>query len=305
MQTYRIKITMASPSLTAWQADTLFGHLCWALVRREGEAGLHHMLDRYRDNNPPLILSDGFPDDLLPRPLLPAKLRKEGELADQIAATRRAQEDKRSEWYTTNEFSQSLQGGHVHGQAAVSKTSSFYTLHNQVNRASGTTGGDDSGHLFSLTGEWTEQRIVYIKVADDCDVDWRELLNDLQKMGFGKRKSVGYGAIESGRSMRRLQVFHCRQRLNGFVSLSSFVPAKTDPIDGYWKTDVKYGKLGEERAVSSHPFKYPLVRILPGAVFHTSTPPKPFYGRLVEDIAPQSPDVVQYGFAFVVPIRID
>ena len=41
----------------------------------------------------------------------------------------------------------------------------------------------------------------------------------------------------------------------------------------------------------------------PGAIFRTDAP-KPWYGRLVENIAPADPAVVQYAYAFTVPVRM-
>jgi len=64
---------------------------------------------------------------------------------------------------------------------------------------------------------------------------------------------------------------------------------------------IKYGKLGEEKTYCGQPFKKPLIMLKPGAVFRTANV-KPFYGRLVEDIAYGDPSVVQYGLAFPVPI---
>ena len=76
---------------------------------------------------------------------------------------------------------------------------------------------------------------------------------------------------------------------------------KGDPTDGAYKIMIKYGKLGEEKTYCGQPFKKPLIMLRPGAVFRTS-PVKPYYGRLVEDVAYSDSSVVQYGFAFSVPI---
>ena len=37
---HRITLTPRSPWRTPWQADTLFGMLCWACARAEGPAAL-------------------------------------------------------------------------------------------------------------------------------------------------------------------------------------------------------------------------------------------------------------------------
>lgn len=91
---------------------------------------------------------------------------------------------------------------------------------------------------------------------------------------------------------------------NGFMTLSSFYPSENDPVEGLYETFVKYSKLGEEFTFCRNPFKRPLVMIKTGSVFKTDGHPKEFYGRMIEEIAPAKPEVVHYGFAFVVPIYI-
>src|SRR5258708_10905460 len=65
---YRLRPT------TAWatpiEADSLFGALCWEIVRRQSEADLLRVLHRFRKGDPPFVLSNAFPGDLLPRPLV-------------------------------------------------------------------------------------------------------------------------------------------------------------------------------------------------------------------------------------------
>lgn len=60
MEALRIDLAVRSRLETPLQADTLFGHLCWALRYLEGEDRLRNFLAAYQ-NSPPLILSDGFP----------------------------------------------------------------------------------------------------------------------------------------------------------------------------------------------------------------------------------------------------
>ena len=69
-------------------------------------------------------------------------------------------------------------------------------------------------------------------------------------------------------------------------------------------SSVKYGRLGGEFTFSGKPFKKPLIMIERGSVFGVNGPIAPFYGRMVEDIAPVKPKVVQYGYAFAVPAKI-
>jgi hypothetical protein len=44
MQLFRVRLELGSASASPWQADTLFGHLCWSIVRHRGEAALEALL---------------------------------------------------------------------------------------------------------------------------------------------------------------------------------------------------------------------------------------------------------------------
>ena len=87
----------------------------------------------------------------------------------------------------------------------------------------------------------------------------------------------------------------------GIVRLSNWVPAHDDPQVGFYSTLVKYGKLGAELAVSENPFKFPLLMLTAGSSFYVEGEVKDYYGRLVTGIAPGAPQVVQYGYALVIP----
>jgi CRISPR-associated protein Csm4 len=90
---------------------------------------------------------------------------------------------------------------------------------------------------------------------------------------------------------------------NGFVSLSPFVPAQNDPVDGVYKTIVKYGKLGENYALCGNPFKKPLLLLKADSVFKTPDTPKEYYGGIINGTASAKPEVVQFAYAFAVPMK--
>src|SRR5207248_2623978 len=172
MRLYKSTLTLGSASATLWQADTIFGHLCWKLLRRGSEAELNKFLELYEQGQPPILLSDGFPGNYLPRPLAPSS-------------------------------------------------------------------GDDQSQLTK------RERVERRRVANGHLDEVRNFLNELQATGYGKRKTVGYGRIESF-TLEEFDGFTEVPDADGFVTLSRFVPAPADPTDGFWRAVVKYGKLGEE-----------------------------------------------------------
>jgi CRISPR-associated protein Csm4 len=306
MRTYAIQLSVPSGFITHWHADTVWGHLCWAAQRHEGFsnfAGAAGFIDLYRSGEPPLIISDAFPAGYLPAPAnLRAVFDQAGEALD---ASRYAllKQVKGLEFITLAEF-QNYRAGQTfavkdHGKPLRSAV----TLHNQINRFTNTTG--NSGSLFELDEQFAAggRLTIYARLAGGFEEDARRLFELVSAGGFGKKKSTGKGAF----AVEGFEVFSgfdaSGSGANGFVSLSHFVPAKGDPPDGVYKTVVKYGKLGEEKTFCGNPFKKPLVMLKPGAVFRTAEV-KPWYGRLVENIAYIDPSVVQYAYAFAVPLAM-
>jgi CRISPR-associated protein Csm4 len=316
MQTYRATLRPQGATRSPWQADTLFGHLCWLLYYTEGEVALHDLLDRYRTGAPPLLFSDGFPGDWLPRPLLPHLPGEHGPKAESIAAMRAAKQEQHVRWISLEEFEALRRGETIALTPRTDVSHVRPTLKNQINRLTGgTTLLEDipgaGGNLYTVeerafvdtSGLHPEGVDVAIYVRAE-DAAWAERarawLEQLSQSGYGARKSVGYGHF----TLERWEPFPMLDTApvgaNGFISLSNWVPAHADPTEGFYHTLVKYGKLGETLANSENPFKFPLIMLTAGASFYAE-PLRAWYGRLVTNIAPAAPQVVHYGYAFAVP----
>ena len=70
MNLYKLIYEIKSPVITPFQADTIFGHLCWAIRYVKEEEKLVKFLENFEYRNPPIILSDGLPKNFLPKPIL-------------------------------------------------------------------------------------------------------------------------------------------------------------------------------------------------------------------------------------------
>ncbi|MBI5194803.1 MAG: hypothetical protein HZA10_00605 [Nitrospirae bacterium] len=305
MKTYRLKIKPQGSFLTLWQADTVFGNLCWIMAWREGGDTLKEFLAEYKNGNPAVVLSDGMPGDFLPSPAHLSLVEQKGE---GFAAYKKAKELKKVGWLTPEIF-QSVRNGNLDiNPAQDAKTfKTFITLHSSINRISGTTG--EEGSLFELEEHAlseSEQFIsIYLKIKDGWEEKVFALFKNLSLTGYGKKKSVGKGAFDIIGQLELFHGFNDFKGSNGFMSLSNFVPAKNDPTDGFYKTLVKYGKLGGEFTFCGKPFKKPLMMLTYGSSFKVNGNIKPFYGRMVENIAPVKSEVVQYGYSFAVPVRLE
>lgn len=319
MLTYCAILRPGAATLTPWLADTLFGHLCWMELHRNGEAALKEFLKPFVDHSPAFILSDGFPAGSLPRPMLPGAKHGSAEpKSQQIMGMMEAKRVKNIRLVKLEEFNALRRGEEISLARPQVKASARAVLKNQINRLTGTTTGEKDepggGNLYSLeelaildtSGEKPRGSEIcfFIKTIDE---EWAKrvegLLNELAMSGYGAKKSTGYGQFSLS-SFSSFNGFDELPGANGFISLSNWVPAQQDPTEGFYNTLVKYGKLGENLAASENPFKFPLVMLAAGSSFYTEGPPSEYYGRMVEWLAPAATQVVQYGFAFAVPAHL-
>lgn len=117
MQWFEIQLKVRTALGTLLSADTLFGHLCWAVRYQQGESALQEFLSACRCQEPPLILSDPFPNGFWPMPHLPRLTpRQEEALLAEIQKKKIADLKKnlpdcpvfeqlhKNEWETLNEI---------------------------------------------------------------------------------------------------------------------------------------------------------------------------------------------------------
>lgn len=297
MKTYRISLTAHSAALTPFHADTIFGHLCWVVAYEEGMAGVTKFLQPFKDGDPPFILSDGFPGNFLPKPL---------SVDFTVDDPDERKEIRKADLILFEDFFLMQKGMKFSYRKVDVPIKTSLTIHNTVNRLSNTTLTE--GGLYSLEESCLAPDVhitIYIKAKDGEETRVEELFRALSNTGYGRKKSIGKGHFSLAGHIEEFKGFdEVRNQANGFVTLSSFCPEKGDPIEGFYKTFVKYGKLGEEFTFSGNPFKKPMVMIRTGSVFSTGAPPKEVCGRMVEGVSPSRGEVLQYGYAFPIPMML-
>ena len=93
-------------------------------------------------------------------------------------------------------------------------------------------------------------------------------------------------------------------RPNAALLLGPCVPAENDPVDGFWDIYAKEGRLGGHWASGHYnPCKKPVTMLRSGSVLMSETP-ETFYGRIVEGIHPDLSEVMHYGLAPALPVRL-
>jgi CRISPR-associated protein Csm4 len=293
MKTYALTITAASPHLTPFQADTVFGHLCWAVAHRDGDEGIKRFLEPFLAGAPPFVLSDGFPEGWVAKPALFEQMLMDPSVKKKA---------KKSVYITVKDF-KSFQNGKAELHPSDPSWSRTLSKHNRIDRETGRTPEKGQGGLYTLEETFIPRVVIYIKANDEATKGQvAELFEILSLTGFGKKKAIGKGQF-TVESVKECDEFAGPADADGFVTLSGFCPAAGDPVDGAYRTFVKFGKLGEEFTYCGNPFKRPLLMVTSGSVFKTNGQPKEYYGRMVKDVSKAKPEAVQYAYAFAVPVK--
>jgi CRISPR-associated protein Csm4 len=306
MEVFRLKIRPYTSFITPWHSDSIFGALCWVIQKSEGEEELRKVLDKFIEGNPPFIISNGFPGDLFPRPLISRVKKIDGNgLSKQklLQIVREGKQIKKIEYLTLEEFNELIYGGNLKIHFRPKPYADVAVMHKMINRMTGTTA--EGGELFNTVERFSNINYwsIYIKTEKEWAAQIKKWFGLLGKTGFGKRKSVGKGSFEV-EGFEAFDDFKRPEDPNAFVVLSNYIPSSCDPVHGFYRTFMKYGKLDGEFAIEGDPFKTPLLMIPPGAVFMDS-PVRNYYGRMVEGVSNNYPHVVHYGYGFTLPIHLN
>jgi CRISPR-associated protein Csm4 len=303
MNIYRVKLKLKSSHITPWHSDTIMGSLCWILAQQEGEQRLAEFLKHYRDGDLPFVVSNCFPGDLLPKPMAGNFIgMQQVSKKEALEHADRAKESKKTELVALAEFNAIINNQATDISPKKNMAMEIGIMHNQINRLSGTTA---DGSLYQQHEIFWQQPYLslYAGIAAGWEEKFLALMEKLSLKGYGKRVSIGKGIFQL-EDFSQFNDFRTPENANAIVVLANFVPRANDPVEGQYKTFVKYGKLGQSFATGKNPFKKPLIMIKPGAVFWTDEP-KMTYGRLVNGISEEFPEVVQFGYTLAVPAAIE
>jgi len=279
MDPWRFRLELAGPYGTPWASGTLFGQLCWAMLRRDGsDERLVRKLAALRERQEVFLLSDVLPADLLPRPLLPPP---------PFDPARAAEHKKRKKlgFVRRDHF--------LRHRAALSEASLEAGLeagpgdaehrlaHNTIDRQRGTV--IEPGGLWFLDEWWpkAEQRArdLYVRTSWPID-EVEDLLAAVGSWGFGRDSSFGRGRFRIlGKEAERELFDYTGDR---YVSLSH--GCWTEELEApRYKLGTHFGKLAIEAAMAcGRPWKRPILLMKPGATF-AARGDGPF-GRWLEEI---------------------
>ena len=305
--TIRPKVPFGSPLL----GETLFGQLCWAILRLYGKERLEALLDGYCAGRPFAVVADAFPKGCIPLPALPSQFWAQHDNADRKYL-------KKKTWLPLAELSEPLSRwrdlSYTDAEAAQRFSSDSSSLritgprvHNTINRRTLTTGtGVFAPYMKSDT--WFNQNVplcVQI-VLDETRIDRAEFAQALEYVGlsgFGRDASVGLGKYEmEGEpevlSAPRAAKVHITLASCVLSSVPDILPAKT-----YYKARTHFGRHGDVLAVAGAPFKRPVLLAAAGACVETKLPTSAeFFGCGIGGISPSQPQAVHQGCAPVIAV---
>ena len=309
---HRATIALHTPFGTPLAGDTLFGQLCWALREAAGNDALDTALEGYTQGKPWLVVSDGFPAECLPRPTLPQIFEPE-----RAADARKAAKKKR--WLpvtrSAEPMRQLLTDGLLTDAEAYGKAPRIASqAHNTLNRLTGTTGeGEFAPYTQAQTFFAAGQRIdVYLVIDSERSSAEQiaQLLGAVGATGFGRDASTGLGKF----SVETLAACSLpgHPQANAYWTLAPCAPQGQgfDGARSYWKVLTRFGRHGNEHALSGTPFKTPILLAATGAVFSSAgeLASRAFIGHgLGGDgtLSKAEPATVHQGYAPVVPLLLE
>lgn len=296
MDLYKIKLRPKSSYITAWKANQLFGAICWAVRYTEGPAALSSFLQFYINGSPPVVLSNGFPGDYLPRPVLPPpELKERLPKAEAIEAMAVQKHSKAISLLTLEEFNAILSGRRAELTEHIRQTEvQVVSYHNQIDRITGASA--EEGGLYTLAETYIPSHIaIYALIEDDYVEKFSRWVQVAGEIGIGKRRSIGKGAF-TVEDIRPFNGFDFPENANAFIALADFVPKAGDPCRGFYRLSTIYGRLAGQFAVAHNPFKTPVISIAAGSTFFTKDSVRPFYGCVVTGVSMSHPEVLHYGY---------
>jgi len=323
MKTYILKLKQKSGLLTDLQSDTIYGHFCWRLKEKFGVNALDKFLDLYKNQKPVFLLSDGLlevnNDIYFPLPLIFENLETKTNKFEKVLDFVDRKRKKERTYLTLSELNHFLSTGEIKLNE-LNSGSSDHRKHKkqkstkriieeslrvsvQIDRISFSSA---EGKLFSYKPKFSRHDVFYvvlIKVLDEnnySEFHCEEILEETFIIGFGKKKSSGYGQFD----VVDYSEFSSIQEASGsnyFLVLGNYLPSNDDMISPInYDINIKYGRFGEELALSANPFKNPIVFLTAGSCFKTKNK-KDFYGRITTqgEISAVNDFAVQFGIPFI------
>ncbi|MFZ2323280.1 MAG: RAMP superfamily CRISPR-associated protein [Ignavibacteriaceae bacterium] len=316
---YKLSLKQKSGLLSELQSDTIFGHFCWRLKDKYGEETLKNFLHKYSVSKPVFTISNGMLEKngvtYFNKPKMQTPFKYEVKTKKDRIKDSLLYKELRSRDYITLEQLNLFLNNKVEdynksfeSPADIPKMFSEVRVNIQIDRQ---TSGSAEGKLFNLNPSYSQDQstiAVFVKEIDDKEFENYkviEILKSVFEIGYGKKKSSGFGEFEVG-PINEINNIKEPANSNGFISFSNYLPSNDDKIaNAFYDINVKYGKFGEEHANINNPFKKPIVFLTAGSCFVTDIK-QDYYGRCTDEseISDYFPKAIQNGVAFSLNFKL-
>jgi CRISPR-associated protein Csm4 len=309
---FRIRLRLTAPLGTPMVSGTLFGHLCWAYFDRHGEAALVDWLEAMEQGErAPFLISDAFPAEHLPRPLLAPEIPNDDLSPDEA---RRRKQRRKAMLVRRDDFLKLRSRATVEREwldhVVESKPSLLVQhAHNVIDRLRQTT--PERAGLWFIEDDWgfcvLPERDLYVQ-TDLEQAELAELFRIVGENGFGRDVTYGRGlfSVEAVAIERELA-----EPLEGadvrLVSLSHGC-LTANMGEARWQRTTHFGKLaaraeGQPGAdgTPARPWKKPLLLLRPGCTFRP-VDDGPF-GALLDRVHLDLPQVRFNAWHLAIPYR--
>ena len=316
MKTVKYTLKPIGPFASPLLGDTLFGQLCWTIVRAEGEAALNQLLAGYAQK-PFVVFSDAFPADHLPKPTLPTMY-----FGPSAQNPKERKVLKRKQWMPLDALSRPLDEWLAFAktdQDLLAEVNSAQTqishwqrhMHNSIDRRTGTT-GEVGFAPYAVEELWFAQKIcldIYA-IVDEQQISADkiyEYLVRIGELGYGKDANIGAGRFNIEKKQAEPLPQH--NNSNAVLTLANVAPQGLPlrPAGCFYQPFTRYGRHGDW-AVLVNPFKSPILMAKTGAVLTPAEPMSaPFIGQALGgngEISKIIPQTVHQGYAPVVHIHL-
>lgn len=323
---YTLAITFTSSLGSKLQSDTIFGHICWAWRYIKSENDLRIFLNTYDEASiPPLLVSNGFPLDYLPKPILPPVTQEEIQATvkdDRIEASHKIATIKKLdiipnvilEGFIRNPITPpalflAIYDKYKPVMKAMEGRQIVMVQHNTIDRIKGSV---REGGLYAQEDTFFEPGSdsfqMYLRTNYFSEKDLNSIFKYISIEGFGRDGSTGKGHFDF--TLNKSINLPESENPNAFMTLSSYIPTADDPVKGFYQIVHKYGKLGGHYAkgvaeVQNNPFKVPLIMFSAGSTFFDREYRKyKTYGRLLDRMH-HNKHIRHYAYAFPMGIHIE
>lgn len=294
MKRIKVKIKPLTNFSSTILGETLFGQICWQIRVEQGEDFLRQILQGYTQGAPFLIVSDAFPQNCLPMPLLPSNFwNMDGQ---DLKAS------KKKVWIETKFLSKPIRDWKKFAITDLACSRSSVQTHNTIDRYTGTTGTGQFAPFNSTVRTYPKDTLldVYLLVIEELEKIVLDCIKSIGLFVFGKDASAGQGKFELVSS----EEVHWDSRAGSYLTLSSSDLSGMEIVSPtFYKARTHFGRHGGTSAVAKNPFKRPLLLAACAAVITPlESEARNWVGNGISNVSPDYPETVHQGYAITYPL---